>query len=235
MGAPKPYFSQRLLKAIDSWQAGSIGKAKKAKSIISILRAEPVELYYTSCDDICYRRSVISAETINQLFFDFALPEETSSWTTLSNIACKFKGGPPDPPLPGVIFRHQPKQNEIVLNLERLMTHEQFWPSVEYWEDKGVKFTGGIRKWASTQHEVILSVNKVPHEEFYALGSNAAKSILCGNNSDITFIGNTQSTVEEISQEFADAGQPTRRWIFDDSALRAYKRWIERTLNRLGA
>ena len=234
MRSPEPYFSQRLLKAIDSWQAGSIGKATKAKKIRSILKSEPVDPYYTSCNEACYRRSVISTKTIKQLFFDFMLPEETSSWTTRSNVACEFKGGPPDPPVPGVIFRHQPTQNEVVLNLKRLMEHELFWPSVEYWEIQGVKFNEGIRKWASTQHEVILSIEKVPHEEFYALGSNAAKSILDRNTSAVKLIGETQSTAEEISKEFANAGQPTKRWIFDDSALRAYQRWVESTLARLG-
>ena len=228
------YFSRRLLKAIDSWQAGSVGKNKKAKQIASILKSEPVDSYYTSCGEVCFRRSVIAKQTIKQLFFDFQLPEETSSWTTRSDVAASFKGGPPDPPTPGIIFRHQPKPNEVILNLSRLMTHEKFWPSVEYWETEGSDFGKGLRKWAATQHEVILKVASVPHNEFYALGSNAAQSVLGGAVGDgVKIIGDTPLTVNEISSAFTDAGLATKKWIFDESAKRAYENWVKRVLTRL--
>jgi hypothetical protein len=132
-----------------------------------------------------------------------------------------------------VIFRHQPKQDEVVLNLERLMQHERFWPSIERWEAQGVDFGKGVRKWATTQHEVILTVETVPHQEFYALGSNAAQSILEGSMGEVEIIGETMRSAEEVSQAFAEAGLPTKRWLFDDSARRAYERWVQRILDRL--
>lgn len=235
MSVSAPYFSRQLLKAIDSWQAGSVGKHKKAKQIASILRGEPLSAYHTSCDAACFRRSVIAKTTIRKLFFDFALPEETSSWTTRSGIACDFKDGPPDPPTPGVIFRHQPKPGEVVLNLERLMNDERFWPSVEHWKSQGADFSKGLEKYRSTQHEVILTIDSVPHDEFHALGSNAAQSILEGEFVGIPIIGETASSVGEIERNFADAGLPTRKWLFGESAERAYCRWVEKTLARLGA
>ena len=79
----------------------------------------------------------------------------------------------------------------MVLNLERLYQHDQFWPSVEYWEDKGLDVSAGIRKYGSSQYELIMTVDKVPHEEIYAFGSNSAVDIKNAVAEGLTFVGPT--------------------------------------------
>jgi len=64
--------------------------------------------------------------------------------------------------------------------------------------------------------------------QIYTLGPSGLRWLLL-----LEIIGDTTLTAEEVSQAFADAGQPTRRWLFDDSALRAYECWVEKTLARL--
>lgn len=225
----QPYFSKELIRAVNDWQTGSVGKKKKAKAIVNALAAVPLDPYLTSCDDICYRRSVLEKRVVSDLFFTFKISEETSSWTTRSSVAVKFKGGPPDPPKPGVIFAHQPAAGEVVLNLERLIAHPEFQPSVEHWKALGLNVSMGIERWGNSQHEIVLLVDQVPHEEIYAFGSNSATSVIAGTLGT-TVIGTTALTANEVTKTFEEYGVPTKRWIFDEGVERIYRNWIENVL-----
>jgi hypothetical protein len=207
-----PYFSRRLIKVIDGWQAGSVGKRSKALAIRSILFAEPaVDQWCKQCDVACYRRTEIVGPAIKTLFFKLYVEEETSSWTTQPQVAAKFKGGPPEPPEPGAVFKHLPRAGEVVLNLERLYQHDQFWPSVEHWRAKGLNVSSGIRKYANSQREVIMTVDKVLHEEIYAFGSNSAADIKNAVAEGVTFIGSTAFDLVEITRVFSEFGVPTKK------------------------
>ena len=228
-----PYFEKDLMKAVSDWQAGSKGKQKKAKTIAKILDRSPIEDSLRQCDVTCYRRSVLEGAALKSLFFDFCVEEETSSWTTQISIASAFKNGPPDPPNPGVIFQHKPRNGEVVLNLERLYRHPEFWPSVRHWEGEGSNFTSGIRRFTGLQREVILTVDQVPHEEIYAFGSNAAFDLEKGMFEDVLLLGDSPLNAEELNAAFSAAGLPLKRWVYGDSVPRIYANWIRRVLKRL--
>lgn len=228
----QPYFSKELIRAVNDWQTGSVGKKRKARAIAKAIAAAPLDPFLTSCDDICYRRSVLEKSVVSDLFFTFKINEETSSWTTKASVAAKFKNGPPDPPKPGVIFAHEPAAGEVVLNLERLIAHPQFWPSVEHWKTLGLNVSSGIERWGNTQHEIVLMVDQVPHDEIYAFGSNSATSAIDGALGT-TVIGTTALTPEEVTRTFDDFGVPTKRWIFGEGVERIYRNWIQTVLGRL--
>jgi hypothetical protein len=227
-----PYFTKELLEAVNDWQVGSVGKKKKAKAIGKALKNSSVERHLLECEAPCYRRSVLQPAAVKDLFFDFCVEEETSSWTTRLSVASTFKGGPPDPPVPGVIFEHTPTPSEVVLNLEQLYEHPQFWPSVRHWEDQGSNLSGGIRRYAGLQHEVILTVEEVPHEEIHAFGSNAAFELEKGVSEDVLLIGDSPLSAEELTKAFAEAELPLKRWVYGDSVPRIYSNWIRRVLKR---
>ena len=196
--------------------------------------AEPaVDQWCKQCDVVCYRRTKIVGPAIKTLFFKFYVEEETSSWTMQPQVAAKFKGGPPEPPEPGAIFKHLPRAGEVVLNLERLYRHDQFWSSVEHWEAKGLNVSAGIRKYASSQHEVIMTVDKVLHEEIYAFGSNSAADIKNAVAEGVTFVGSTALDLVEITRVFSEFGVPTKKWVYGDQAQRVYANWLRRVLKRL--
>jgi len=175
---------------------------------------------------------VLAKSAVSELFFTFKISEETSSWTTRSSVAAKFKGGPPDPPKPGVIFAHQPAAGEVVLNLERLISHSEFRDSVAYWKAHGLDVSSGIERWGNTQHEVVLFVDQVPHKEIYAFGSNSATSAI-EKALGTTVIGGTALTPNEVTRQFGEFGVSTKRWIFGDGVERIYRNWIETMLGRL--
>ena len=175
-----PYFSLALIKAVNAWQAGSLDKRKKAKKLKEVIKEANLDQHFVGCDDPCFRRSVLSGGAVKELLFEFQISEETSAWTTRQSVAALFKDGPPDPPLPGVIFKHSPQSEEVLLNLARLYDHPEFMKSVEHWEGKGLDFGKGIRRYLSSQFEVIMNVNKVLHDEIFAFGSNAGIGIAAG-------------------------------------------------------
>lgn len=227
-----PYFTRRLIKAVDDWQAGSVGKAKKATAIRNALDASPLNAYFTACDDLCFRRSVLVKAAVSTLYFEFHVPEETSSWTTRVTVAAKFKGGPPSTPDPGVIFAHQPAAGEVVLNLERLFEHPEFKRSVDQWESAGLNVSRGIRRYWSGQHEVVMEVPRVGHDEIYAWGGDSSDSAKVGALG-LTVIGDTSLGTGEIGAAFSNAGVPTRRWVSGDGAERIYLNWVDNVTGRL--
>lgn len=227
-----PYFSRKLVKAVNDWQAGSVGKREKFKAIRSALADQPLNRWFTECDEVCYRRTKLTPAAVKKLFLQFVIPEETSAWTTRVQIAAKFKDGPPPPPEPGVIFEHRPSSEEVVLNLERLYEHDQFWPSVEYWEGHHLNLTKGIRRYSSGQHEVILTLDKVPHSEIFAFGSNSADTILEGIIDGVEVVGETNLNVQEITDTFSEHHLPTERWLYGESVRNVYRNWVIRVLNR---
>lgn len=228
----QPYFSKELIRAVNDWQTGSVGKKKKAEAIAKAIAAAPLDSYLTSCDDVCYRRSVLEKNVVSDLFFTFKISEETSSWTTKSSVAARFKGGPPDPPKPGVIFAHRPLAGEVVLNLERLIAHPQFQPSVKYWKALGLNVASGIERWGNTQHEVVLLVDHVTHDEIHAFGSNSATSAI-EQALGTTVIGTTALSSEDVARTFEGFGVLTKRWIFGEGVEHIYRNWIDKVLGRL--
>jgi hypothetical protein len=229
-----PHLSRNLLRAVNAWQAGSVGKKGKAAKLKKVAEADKLEAYLRACDQDCYRRSVLTKAAVSELFFTFTIPEETSSWTTDAFVASRFKGGPPDSGFPprqaGVIFRHRPTEDEVVLNLERLYKHEAFWPCVEHWEAAGADFTSGIRKYAGGQAEVILDVERVPHHEIHAFGGNAAEAWAKNGVGGLPVVGETAMTPGEIETSASDVGASPRRWLTDESVQTVYLNFIHGAL-----
>lgn len=228
-----PHFSDKLLKAVNDWQAGSKRKAKKAKKITQILNVSPVEDHLTQCSAPCFRRTVLSKKAVSNLYFNFTILEETSSWTVRESVALNFKGGPPtaqkgQPYNPGVIFKHEPTPSEVVLNLEHLYCHEAFWPSVNHWASQGIDFSKGIHKHRGNQHEVILTVDAVPHNEIYAFGGDATLQFQTDGVGGLPMIGEADPDANIVEQNFSQVGLSPRRWIKDKSVWQVYKSWIEK-------
>lgn len=235
----RPHFSRELLRAVNDWQAGSIRKADKAEKLRKIVERDNVEDYLRTCDVDCYRRSVLAGPSVSELFFDFSIGEETSAWTTKAGIAFQFRDGPPDPGNPpleaGVIFRHRPQAGEVVLNLERLHGHEAFASCVSYWEQEGAKLWSGIRRYGNTQAEVVMSVDRVRHDEIFAFGSNAAEAWKANGVGSLPVLGETALTPKEIESSAAAVGASPKRWLTDEGTRTAYINFIHTALGRLEA
>lgn len=235
----RPHFSRELLRAVNDWQAGSIRKAEKAKILQKIVERDRVEDYLRTCEVDCYRRSVLTGPAASELFFEFSISEETSAWTVDPSFAFRFRGGPPDPGNPpreaGVIFRHRPHSDEVVLNLERLHGHEAFEACVAYWEGEGANFQSGIRRYGNSQAEVVMSVDRVRHDEIYAFGSNAAEVWKADGVGGLPMLGETMLTPKEIESSAAAVGASPKRWLTGEGTRNAYINFIHTSLGRLEA
>jgi hypothetical protein len=230
-----PYFSRNLIKAVNAWQAGSVGKAKKASRLRDAVNTANLNDYYRSCDEPCYRRSTLVGKAVKELLFEFYISEETSAWSTRQNIVASFRDGPPNPPVPGVIFKHAPKAGEVVLNLVRLYEHPEFWKSVDHWDAQGLNLSKGIKRYHNSQYEVVMNVDQVLHDEIFAFGGNSAIEFAKGEVEGVSFIGGADLDPENVKTSLAEAGVPVKRWVFGESVPRIYMNFIRRSLKRLDA
>jgi hypothetical protein len=123
------------------------------------------------------------------------------------------------------LYKHAPHAGEVALNLERLYDDPEFENSVQHWEREGHDYSKGIRRYGGNQHEVILTVAEVRHEEIYALGGNAGELWR-----DIHVLGASPGDDRTNAQVLEDAGLPTRRWIYDASVRTVYANFLRRGL-----
>lgn len=112
-----------------------------------------------------------------------------------------------------MIFKHVPTPSEVVLNLENLYCHEGFWPSVDHWTSQGVDFSSGIRNFRGSQHEVILTVDAVPHNEIYAFGGDATLQFQGDGVGGLPKIGEADPDPTVVEQNFSQFGLAPRRWV----------------------
>jgi hypothetical protein len=132
-----PYFSRKLIKAIDGWQAGSVGKRGKALAIRNILFAEPaVDQWCKQCDVVCYRRTKIVGPAIKTLFFKFYVEEETSSWTTQPQMAPKFKVDRPSRQSPAQFSSIYHEQRRWYSTWSVYISTISFGPQLSIWRLK---------------------------------------------------------------------------------------------------
>ncbi len=230
-----PYFSEQLIKAINNWQAGSKDKARKAKKLAEAVKAHNLDAWFLGCDDDCFRRSVLTNSAVSELFFEFEVSEETSSWSVDQTVVFRFKGGPPLDQRPGVIFKHRPQLGQVILNLDRLYQHPEFWKSAEHWESTGINLQKGIRKYANIQREVVMLLDKVPHDEIFAFGGDSAPTIAAGNMDGATIIGSGSVEPDAVRNAFSDAGAPVHKWVTGEGVQNIYRGWVDNALRRLAA
>jgi hypothetical protein len=230
-----PYFPRKLIKAVNDWQAGSVAKGRKARKLREAIDAASLDQYLRGCDDVCYRRTALVGSSVKELLFEFYISEETSAWSTRRDFVATFRGGPPDPPVPGVIFKHQPKAGEVVLNMVRLYEHPEFMKSVEHWKAQGLDVSKGIERYHGSQSEIIMEVDQVLHDEIFAFGSNSAMGIAKGEMEGVRPIGKIDLDPEHVRKSFAEAGLPVKKWVFGESVPRIYMNFIHKALKRLDA
>jgi hypothetical protein len=69
-----PDFSLNLIKFINDWQRGSEGirnRRRKARKLREAVEKEELPAYYCTCDEVCFRRSVLYNESVKALLFEF--------------------------------------------------------------------------------------------------------------------------------------------------------------------
>lgn len=162
---PANPFPPSFLYAVERWQKGGDRAAKATRG--ERLKRETLAMddgLLRECKRRVYRRLALDQSYIWTFITTGVLPEAISGWTVDDDIAKGIKGGVPEEWKDGkrwfgVILEHEPRPEEVILNLETL------WVDLKYQSALNAAgptlYTEGIRRYANSQREVVLEVPKV--------------------------------------------------------------------------
>lgn len=162
-------FTPQLIKAIDNWQAGSSGKARKARRLREFSRHLPVS--YRSPVPIVFRQMRGNFRHTIGIAAGF-IPDAISSWTSSLQVAQTLGEDHVDPSKVMLIFTRRPSHHEIILNLNDIYSDPDFMDTVDVVERHlGKRFDKGIRCWSNTQHELVLRETDIANDQIEFIGA----------------------------------------------------------------
>jgi hypothetical protein len=161
-------YPDGLILAIDCWQSGPKGKARKARRLRGWTRHLPVE--YRATPETVFRQMRINAQLGVGIALD-AIPEATSSWTTSLEVAQRFREDDHDRKKVMIIFARHPAPEEIILNLTAVYADSDFLDTVNATAVRLNRRFAGIERWRGTQEEVVLKETTLGNDEIVSLGA----------------------------------------------------------------
>jgi hypothetical protein len=161
-------YPEGLIRAIDCWQSGPKGKARKARRLRDWIRELPYA--YRAAPETVFRQMRINAQLGVGIALD-AIPEATSSWTTSLEVARRFREEDQDRRKVILIFARHPAPEDIILNLNAVYADSDFMDTVNATATRLNKHFAGIERWRGTQQEVVLKETTLGNDEIVSLGA----------------------------------------------------------------
>ena len=165
-------FTKELVQAISDWQRGGCAAQKQRRGERLKQAASSIPAVFRKTDGECYRQIALDEPNLRNLGTSLQLPEAISAWTEDEAVARDFKGGGPPQRggYTGVIFRVCPKQENVVINLNRLLRDADFLECIEKWKHSIDGFSVGFGRYGNTQKEVVLELSELPLDSIHAWG-----------------------------------------------------------------
>ncbi|WP_339862521.1 hypothetical protein [Thalassospira alkalitolerans] len=152
-------FKDTFLAALGAWQRGWREDQSKRVQLAADLETEISELQpqFRRVDTPCYRKRFLHPADLPKLFFEGALYEGITSWTTDFTYAQEFKGLQRDNAVTAAIFSHRPSPEEVLVNITALWQNPTFRASANAYKERGGEHSDALFNFADKQGEVILS------------------------------------------------------------------------------
>jgi hypothetical protein len=212
---PSSRFPAALLHAVDRWQKGGdrVAKARRGERLKREVLAlnDPV---IRECKRVVYRRLAVPQSDIWKFVTTGLLPETISAWTVDHDVAKGIKGGIPEEWKAGkrwfgFILQHEPRPDEVILNLETL------WVDMEYQQSLSsaglTRYAEGIRRYENSQREVVLELSRFSLREIWSWGGYSSSV------EDLAkLINGAPATKEQIER---------LRAVFDEHSIPIGARW----------
>lgn len=164
-------FSIELLQAISNWQKGGDLKQKTKRGLALKEVSNDLPAQYKMVDSTCYRQISLEKSSLWYIGKEYHLNETISSWTTSFEVSKEFKGGVPPIGYQGVIFKIEPEMiDQSVINLEILFKCEKFQEFLNSNISRIHDYHNGIGRYANSQKEIVIEVEKLPLESLIAWG-----------------------------------------------------------------
>jgi hypothetical protein len=160
-------YTDEFLAALGAWQRGWKEQPDRrgeitTKLVSAIESAPPLPEVARTVRGKCYRKRFLVANNpqndgdLYRLVMMGSLQEGIASWTIDLRYAQDFKGPVRDGAI-SAVFGHQPKPDEVVLNIQALWTLRCFREAVGDFASRGGSNADALQNFKARQSEVILN------------------------------------------------------------------------------
>ncbi|QCE42304.1 hypothetical protein [Psychroserpens sp. NJDZ02] len=174
-------FEKDFFIALNNWQKGWKEDPKlKLEFENKIIEAcKNIPLKYKVCKDSCYRKRFIHKGDLVDIFYNNEKNEGFTSWTTDKAYAEFFKGKYKDNAVTAAIFEHKPKENEVILNINKLWECSEFEKQLKAFSIENIDDCKAIYHFKDIQGEVILNVPLKGNEIYGLTGISSPFDDIC--------------------------------------------------------
>ena len=177
-----PYeFSRDFLVALSNWQRGwsenQVERRKIADNLVK--QCEHIPDKYKKVDGTCFRKRFIRDGEMVPILLDNDFFEGIASWTADLDYAKYFKGlVKPDTKFV-MVFEHQPKPEEVVINIIELWKDDNFKKAVSEFEKDNSEGAKALLYFKDYQSEIILRSTLKGNEIIDIVGVSSSFEELC--------------------------------------------------------
>lgn len=196
-------FNDEFLKILGAWQKGwredqtvRLQLADQLKSSVENLPDD-----FKRVSEPCYRKRFLHHGELFEIIMVDEKDEGLTSWTVLQKYAENFKGLHKPDAVSAAIFEHNPKENEVVLNICELWKSESFIRAAEDYKKRGGENADAIFHFKASQGEVILSAPLKGSEIVALVGASSPFDELCDK------AGIPEAERDEYFKKLIDLGQ----------------------------
>lgn len=174
-------FSRDFLIALSKWQRGwaenQVERRKIADNLVE--QCEQLPDKYKKVDGTCFRKRFIRDGEIVPILLDNDFFEGIASWTADLNYAKKFKGiVRPDTKFV-MVFEHQPKPEEVIINIIELWKDDNFKKAVSEYDKEDSEGAKALLNFKDYQSEIILRSTLKGDEIIDIVGVSSSFEELC--------------------------------------------------------
>jgi len=220
------YFTYDFLTALDNWQKGWRENQDRRREIADdlVVQCKSLPGKFKHVNVPCYRKRFLTGSEAVSIILKEGLVEGVTSWTTKSEYAKKFKDLLRVNTSFTMLFKHTPKKDEVILNINALWENEDFKKAAYKFKEEYPDKAQALFHFKATQYEVILK-SILTHKEI---------EDIVGISSSFSDICDMANIPEEEREEFS------KRYTADKVAIpiemhffagtNAAKRSVKRTM-----
>jgi hypothetical protein len=226
-------FPDTLLCAIGAWQRGWREDQNLRESLSLELQAEAQALprKFREVNSSVYRKRFIHKGELEALILNDKRDEGIASWTTNRAFAERFKDLSKPGAVSGVIFRHFPTDDEIILNIEALWQDSNFIAAANAYRNSDGINADALFNFADTQGEVVLRVPLRATEIIAFTGASSPFDDLCDQ------AGIPDSKRDKLFRELTEAGVYPGEYQYtsEEAAQRIISNTIKKTHEKISS
>ncbi|MFH6993419.1 hypothetical protein [Flavobacterium sp. FlaQc-48] len=151
-------FTDEFLTALSNWQNGWSENQERRREIADILveQCEKLPEEFKTYNLPCYRKRFIIEGEIVPILLNNNLFEGIASWTTDESYVRDFKGYVKPSTKFAMVFKHKPKKDEIVVNINSLWENKEFIASSENFKERKSSEAKALFNFQDFQSEIVL-------------------------------------------------------------------------------